>query len=159
MLISEEKIKKLILEIFSIFNYECILTGSCADYFHTGYSNIEDIDATIDCDIYDKYINANHPYKENLKLLLKLKHKIDGHIIYRYLYKDTYNFDIFSKTKNLIDTDIINLKLEDKIIKVFSANIRLYQLKTNKYRANLSGEMLQKKLDKVNERVLLYNNL
>lgn len=157
MILSKEIITKLLSEIGSIFNYEIIITGSCADMFHIGYSDIEDLDFIINQEIYEKCISIDNLFKNKLKLVYTLQHKKDKHLLNTYIY-DKYKIDIMIKDKSLIPNDIVNIVYESKSYKVFSAEVRYDQLINNNYKKNFSSNY-DLKIAKVSERIKSYQKL
>ena len=156
MILSINTAIDLLTEIGSIYDYQCIITGSCADMFHIGYTNIEDIDLTIDYNTYNFYNNRYHPNKKLMISSYSLIHKTGTHEIHRYFYKQC-GLDLMIKNKSEIDTEIVDVHHNNIVFKVFSHKARLKQLINNSY--NEESDNYESKIKKVSERIEIYKKI
>jgi hypothetical protein len=137
MILSKEEIYNIVEYVSFIFNYKCILTGSCADFFNINYEFVQDFDFIIEHDMYwsvrnKAKINKDDPLN-TLTRTASFKNINDGHLLHRYIY-NTYQIDFMIKSQNMIDTDISTIQLNNKNILVFGDNARLSQLHKYDYR-------------------------
>jgi len=160
MSVSVDIIKKILLEIGKPYNYQMIITGSCADMFNIGYDNIDDIDIIIDETIF----NTNKDSMLNYEHIISLKSKIDGHILDRYEYKyiDEKNsilkirIDFLVKNKDIIEKETYITKEYNISYIIISPQKRYNQLLNHNYRKSASN--YEEKIKKVKNRIMLYEN-
>lgn len=153
LFIEEDTIKQILVELSDILSDQYIVTGSVADFFNIGYTDIEDFDFVIEETVY------NSIQKEKLIVFKKpsiLKHKKDGHILKRCTYKN-YKVDLMIKKKELIDKDITKVDIDNHKIMIFGNHARYNQLQTYNYR-NISP-VAHKKYPKVSSRIEQYKIL
>lgn len=153
MIIEANILKQILVEMCEILSDQYIVTGSCADFFNIGYTQVEDFDLIIEETIY------NNLPKENMsvfKEIYTLRHKEDGHILKNLLYKN-YGIDLMIKKESLIDKDIHSVNVQNKSILIFGNQARCEQLKNYNYR-EISPEQ-QIKYKKMSERIQIYKDL
>lgn len=163
MNIDIDTIKKILSEIGKQYNYEMIITGSCADLFNTGYRDIDDIDLIIDEAIFNTNIDSMIKYEH----IISLKSKIDGHILSRYQYKyidDKNNIskirvDFLIKNKDIIEKEIYTFKENDAIYTIISPEKRYDQLLNANANYKKSSLYYENKIKKVQTRIALYEKI
>jgi hypothetical protein len=153
-MINPLEIKKLTKEIGKIFDFQIIFTGSIADYFNIGYTNIKDIDIVIGD------LNAKASEIDSLKILKinkKLKHKHSKDLLYRCEYGEygldiwiVKNFDLSTTNKLTINIDNI-----DYTIFAYDHQTRYSQL-TNAVYFLKDQNLLKIKKKKLQDRIVLY---
>lgn len=156
MSISIENVKILLKNIGAIYNYEMIITGSCADMFNIGYLDIDDIDIIIQ----EKVFNANANLMHNFQEISSLKSKIDGHMLKMYHFKyDNFfsKIDFLIKNPSIIEKETIKIKDDDITYTIISPQKRYNQLLNNNYKK--SSINYKNKIKKVQTRIALYEKM
>jgi predicted GNAT family N-acyltransferase len=149
-----ELILKKLTDVCDLLNNQCIITGSCADFFHIDYKDIDDIDIIIET----QHFNQSMLDDKRIIIIAKLVSKKDGHLLYRCLFNLT-KLDILVKDINLIDFEVELMSCNDKIYRVCSKKSRYNQLMNNTYRKLKNETHIAKKLEKVNQRLEIYESI
>ena len=153
-----KNIINLLPEICLLFENKCIITGSCADFFHINYTDIEDIDLYIDEKDFNQSMIHNNG---KLTLSRKLKCKTDGHLLYR-LYYESIKIDLLVKKTELINSDIETITYKNFKYTVFGKNTRYDQLKSTTYQSYknvYNPEYIKNKIKKAAFRLPVYEQI
>jgi hypothetical protein len=167
MKLSRDIILQILDTLFNIFEYKCIVTGSCSDMFNINFEDIKDIDIVIDEDSFNKFKSKidNNRLFTLLTVLNGINGK-NGTKLYRYLYI-YYQIDITiilsgSEFDNLRKYELENTKqinINEKTYIIHSLETRLKHLinTTNEYVR--SRPDYETKIKKAHDRLEIYENL
>ena len=153
MAIEANILKQILVEMCEILSDQYIVTGSCADFFNIGYTQVEDFDLIIEETIYNNLPKKNMSVFKEMSIL---RHKKDGHIFKSLLYKN-YGIDLMIKKESLIDKDVHSVNVQNKSILIFGNQARYEQLKNYNYREASPKHDIKYK--KMSERVQIYKEL